>query len=118
MVRLFGSRATWRYDKSAPQAEERDAHRLEATRLQGELVIAMRARDDRMKVLAQDPEYVQLRDEAQRLHTARETAAGNALRHRVTVGRTNGMFFEVIAVGDNWQDAIDSAREQVAKAKA
>ena len=114
--RLLGQRACWRVDDRAAKPHDREAAlaALPIARQRWQELTA--ARDARYRaILAGDAEYQRLFAEAK---AAREAAdrlghiAHNS--HRITVGIDSGLFFDVKAHGDNWQEVIDilEARER------
>lgn len=114
LLRLYGNKATWRYNEKAPKADEREEIKTQLPALTAAKNEAKEACDQRRKELLQDPEYVRLRAAWQSAERAADNALSLMHSYRVCVGTTNGMFFHVTAQGDNWQDTIDKAR---AKAK-
>jgi hypothetical protein len=105
--KLWGDKAMWRYDESAPtadQREEAEALRLTLRQARNEAEAAMEAR--RAELLA-DPEYVRLKEAYQDADKRREANDMITRHYRVTIGRSTGFAFMVEAQGDNWQDAFD-----------
>ena len=113
MRKLFGDKAMWRYDERAPKAEERDRIRETLPTLREASKAAKAARDARHAELLKDPEYLRLFDEAKAADDAHKRAISMTSYYRVTIGKNLGFAFEVVAQGDNWQEAIDAARAKV-----
>jgi hypothetical protein len=109
--RLIGPKAMWRYDEGAPSADERVELRMALPVLESareSARVAVQRRKD--ELLAGDAEYQRLR---QTWHDANNEAArglASAHRYRVSVGKDTGLFFHILAEGDNWQDAIDKLK--------
>lgn len=114
LTRLFGKRAAWRRNESAPVGEERDAAKAHAATLVEARDAAKAARDARRAELLRDPEFVRLCDEARTAIDACDKAVGRCHARRVTVGYVGGAaglsFFHVAGEGDNWQEAVDAAK--------
>jgi hypothetical protein len=108
--KLFGKNGGARYDEGAPKAEEREQLREALPGLSAKAAEAKTALNARREELLRDPEYVRLLAQYHEANTLRDNTMGRMHRHRVTVGFSNGLFFHVMAEGDNWQEAIDNAR--------
>lgn len=108
--KLYGKRWGYRYDESAPKAEEREEIGAALPGLAAALELARKAREARKAELLKDPEYVRLREAVELADKAHSKALSRWHQWRVVVGKSTGIFFEVTAQGDNWQDAIDKAR--------
>lgn len=113
ITKMFGKRAAWRYDERAPKAEEREAIKASLPALAKASEDAKAALYARRAELLKDPEYVRLSAAANAAREAHEKAKGRAWHYRVTIMRDVGIALEVVAHGDNWQEAIDNARAKV-----
>jgi hypothetical protein len=120
MKKLWGSKAAWRYNEHALRGDEREEQGREADELRAKQQAAKAARDARRAELLKDPEYLRLVAEHEAADKAADLAASNYRARRVTVGYcSNGAglsWFNVVAEGDNWQDAIDAAKAKQGKA--
>lgn len=119
MKKLWGSKAAWRYNEQALKGEDREQQGREADALREKQRAAREARDARRAELLKDPEYLRLVAEHQAAEKAADLSASNYRARRVTVGYTGSVagltFFNVVAEGDNWQEAIDTARAKGGK---
>jgi hypothetical protein len=115
MARLVGKRATWRYDDKAPGAEEREGLWAKSQALADVTAQAKAALDARRAELLRDPDYLRLKAAWVAAHKEHSEAFSRARRHRVCIGRSNGIFNVVLAEGDNWQDAIDKLESKTTK---
>ncbi len=117
LKKLFGKNAAWRYNERALKGEEREALCETLPTLAQRATDARAALDARYKVLLADPEYQRLKAAHHAARAEHEKALGHYSARRVTVGQVSGggMFFHVIAEGDNWQEAIDAARAKAGK---
>jgi hypothetical protein len=115
MKKLFGAKAMWRYDESAPTADQREELEMALPRLRSVKDAAKATLERRRLELLQDPLYLQLKAECLTATDAYDKAESKIRHYRVTVGRDMGIAFFVEAQGDNWQDAIDKARAKVGK---
>lgn len=105
--KILGGKFGYRFDPRAPDTDERNAAREEAKALSEHCKAAEAARDARRDaLLAADDEYQRLKETAQALRDAKETAWSVAHHYRVTVGTSSGMFFHVRAQGSSWEDVI------------
>ena len=112
LKKLFGKNAAWRYNERALKGEEREALCGTLPALAQRATDARAALDARYKVLLADPEYQRLKAAHHAARAEHEKALGlysSPPRHSRPY-RLGGMFFHVIAEGDNWQEAIDAAR--------
>lgn len=113
LKKLYGKNAMWRYDERAPLADERERFSsLMPTLAMMKRETSEAAEARRRALLAADDEYQRLLFAAQSADTAWKEARGMSHWFRVTVGRSIGIGMEVKAQADNWQDAIDQAREK------
>lgn len=117
--KLLGKSLGYRVNDKAPTREERAAAQEalkpaieERNRLQVQKSDRLRA------VLSADAEY-------QRLHEAVEAARkkvdrlGSISRHyKITVGKSNSIFFHVLAEGDSWEEVIGKLEAERQKAAA
>lgn len=105
--KLLGKNLGYRVDPKAPDQDERDEARAN-------LKIQRPIRDDLSKRLAaRMEELIEADAEYQQLKTAYWQAKENcdklqsiSLHYRFTAGRSNGMFFHVMAQGDSWEEVI------------
>ena len=105
--KILGDRLGYRVDPQAPDASMRAVAREQAKALSAQHRIAIEASEARRNaILSADPEYQQLRAEAQRLGNAKHEAWGISHRFRFTVGTSSDLFFHVKAQGDSWEDVI------------
>lgn len=110
MRKLWGAKAAWRYDESAPKADEREQLKSTLVALSVAASAARELRERRKDELLRDPEYVRLCAEYTTLSEEHETVRRRTNHYRVTVGYSTTLAFHVEAQADNWQDAIDHAR--------
>lgn len=108
LSKLLGKQFAYRVDSGAPSKEERDEARnvwkvaAEAKR------VVLAEKEARIKaVLAADPEYCRLRDEAKALNDQCTALVSITSRHKFTVGRSGRIFFHVDAEGDSWEEVIE-----------
>jgi hypothetical protein len=120
MLKLVGKRVNYRYDESAPKAEEREELHAKLPALQAARDATRTAMDQRIKdLLAGDAEYQRLRAEAAAARKAAADASSRARHYRVTIGDSSDGFCNLIlAEGDNWQDAIDKLKIAVTRTRA
>lgn len=107
LSKLLGPNTGYRVDPKAPRAADRETIRANAkvARVASDAAdAALRAR--RAELLAADPTYQRLKAEAAALSAASDEARGGLHRHRVTVGRSSGMFFHIKAQGDTWAEVV------------
>ena len=113
LKRMFGKAAAWRYDENALKGEAREALQAEYPSIQQRRDAAKAAMEARRAELLSDPEYLRLCVEYRAAREEADKTLGRIHHRRVTVGHINGLFFTVVAEGDNWQDAIDNAKAKV-----
>lgn len=114
MERLLGKKkAGWRYDETAPRAEEREQVRDTVAPLRAAAEQAKAALQARRSELLQDPEYRRLLGVWAKADDAATVALSKLHHFRVKIFRVNGMFNEVVAEGDNGQEAIDALKAKV-----
>jgi predicted ribosome quality control (RQC) complex YloA/Tae2 family protein len=116
--KLLGKSLGYQVRADAPTAEERAQATEEAKALNAEYKVAEEAEAARRRaILEGDAEYQRLRAETKRLRDAKDMAWSVSRRFKITVGRSNSMFFSVEAEGDSWEDVIEQIerkRERVA----
>ena len=117
LFRIYGKKARYRYDKSAPTAEEREAVRATIPALRATRDAILAAREERRRVLLADTLYVALVADEKAATKALDEAQRTYRRYRVTILTEEGIFNQVRVEGDNWQDAVDKARAQDGKQK-
>ena len=100
----------WRYDESAPKAEQREVIRAELPGLGEAVNSAKTAMEARRAELLADPLYRKLVEDYQTVRSKRDTALSNLHHYRVTIGRDHGFAMVVMAQADNWQEAIDALK--------
>lgn len=110
LKKLYGDKAVWRYDENAPLADERDTVRSQLPTLKSAVEQLKAAMEARRAELLSDPEYVRLVSDYQAARKAREQAGSMSRHYRVMVGRSVGIGYEVKGEGDNWDEAIASAK--------
>jgi hypothetical protein len=119
LKKFWGAKAAWRYNDHALKGEDREQQGREAHVLREKQRVAKEARDARRAELLKDPEYLRLVAEHNAAEKAADLAASNYRARRVTVGYVGGgaglNWFHVVAEGDNWQDAIDAVKADIAK---
>jgi hypothetical protein len=115
MRRLIGTKAMWRYDEKAPDADERAQLHACLPTFQKAREAAKVALQERRAELLVDPEYLRLKQRWEIADKEVSQTMARAHHYRVTVGRDSGFAFTVMAEGDNWQDAIDKLKEKEAQ---
>jgi flagellar biosynthesis GTPase FlhF len=104
--KLLGPKAGIRINSGVPVGEEREAQFAKRRALTEALKALKEARDARQReVLAADAEYQRLRSEAQAMEKERDGLCG-AWSRRVTILVNRGFANEVVAEGDNLDEAI------------
>lgn len=104
--KTLGEKFAYRVDKSAPNAEQRDAIRVRYEAAKRIAEEADAKRKARYLELLQDPVYVQLKKAAEDTKAAAEKASVGLHQRRITVGIDLGLFFSVKAEGDNWAEVV------------
>lgn len=117
LKQLLGSTAGYRVNDKAPTAEEREAAKAALPAAQAErkrLSELLEAR--RTEVLAADAEYQRVGKELKAARDLANRLAGITMCHRITVGKSYGLFFSVMAEGDSWEEVFDkiTAKKRVA----
>lgn len=111
MLKLWGTRYHYRYDERAPKAEEREALLAAMPALKDAHEHARLAQINRQRELLADPEYQRLCDAAKIARDELDAAQIRARHYRVAIGYRTDLAFHVEAVGNNWQETIDAARD-------
>ena len=106
LKRLLGPKLGYRIDPKALDAEGRESARVLARELTAKKIAAEEAMNARRAELLRDPIYQGLRREFSSLRDQQEQAQGAARHMRITVGTTGGVFFNVKAEGDNWDEVV------------
>lgn len=110
---MLGKTMGYRVDPDAPTAEER----AEAREQYGELFRAKDAAEKAMTarkaaLLQGDAQYQELQAAYRAARKAADTMSGRSYRFKFTVGKSNGMFFHVLAQGDSWEEVIEIVRRK------
>ena len=108
LQKLLGKDLGYRVNDKAPNAEKR----AEAQRALDALLplrdAARDARDKRYRlILDSDVEYQRLSEEARRLRKEADELSGLTRWFKITVGVSRGMFFEIKAEGDSWEEILE-----------
>lgn len=114
LAKLYGKAAAWRINKAASTPAERAVARDSMPSLQARATQAKEAMEERRKALLQDPDYQRLIAEHKEARDAVERASGAMRSRRITVGKTNSIFFHVTGEGDTWEEALEQARSKSA----
>lgn len=106
--KMLGKNFGYEIDPKAASAEERAAAQavqkpLHAAR--DAVVTELRARMEYL--LEHDAHYQKLKGEAAIARKAVEANSAILMRHKITVGTVNGMFFSVAAQGDSWEQIFE-----------
>lgn len=109
---IIGAKLGYRVDDTAPDEEGRERRRA-AYR---EADIAARAAREaaearRQSLLAGDAEYQTLRAAAIKAAAYKE-ALPSSHHYRITVGRSESIFFSIKAQGDTWDDVVSQLCKQ------
>ena len=106
--KIIGKNFAYRVDNKAPVCEQRQTM-LEAWKAAtAELQQAIEARAARKReLLRSDAEYQRLKAEHKLALEKRDKASHGLHNYRITVGRDGGMFFSVVATGDNWAEVVE-----------
>lgn len=105
--RILGADFAYRENPRALVGEAREDARVEWRAAVEAAAVARAARDARRAELLADPEFVRLEAACKAAHEHADTAGSLFRSRRLTVGKTNGLFFSVKAEGDNWQEVVD-----------
>jgi hypothetical protein len=113
--KILGKNAGYRIDPKAPSPEEREKATVELPALTAAKQAAMAARDKRYnELLAGDAEYQRLKAEAKQASDAAAHSSGVRSHRKITVGVSRGIFFEVKAEGDSWEEIFQKLEERKA----
>jgi hypothetical protein len=107
LSKLIGKGFGYRVNHAALTAEDREAAK---TALTGAIEERNRLRDQRdareRALLEADAEYQSLKAQATAARDHADKIQGSLFSHKITVGKSNGMFFLVQAEGDSWEEVI------------
>ena len=113
LTKLLGKTMGYRVDPKAPTPEEREAARVALLDARAGRDTINKQREERYKaILAADSEYQALRAAHSAAQKRVDAIAGTLRRWRFTVGRSNGIFFEVKAEGDSWEEVIEKLTKE------
>lgn len=107
IAKLLGTRAAWRINKGATDAEGRKAAREELPELNRIKEAAKLAMEARRAELLQDPEYRRLVEQYRGAREASERRFVRSTRCPISVGVAGDLFFTVKAEGDTWDEVLD-----------
>lgn len=109
LKRILGKDFRYREDPRALVGEEREQAILAWRKALGASQAAEEAMKAKREELLRDPEYLRLKAENLAAYEATKQTGSVTLARRVTVGTISGhgMFFSIIAQGDNWQEVVD-----------
>lgn len=106
--KLLGKSLGYRVDSKAPTQEEREVAQSQLPAACAERDKVKEKRDARYKeILAADLEYQTLLTEHRAARERVEKLSSIARHYKITVGKSNGLFFHVMAEGDSWEEVID-----------
>lgn len=117
LTKIVGAKKLgYRECPKAPTEDQREPLRVKFRETKEALAAAVSARDDRRaKILARDDEYQRLKLDAIEAEEAHKHSAPGLYRHRIEVLKVGGIFNEVLAEGDNWQQVVDIVEGKAAK---
>lgn len=110
LQKILGPRAAYRTIQSAPDAAERDEARALAKERGRERAEAKEAMEARRALLLQDPEYRALVAKYQALNTEATELFSRSCSYRIRAGKNMGLFFEVLAEGDTWDEVFEKLK--------
>lgn len=113
--KVIGPKLGYRINKNAPDAEKREEIRAAWTEAKRVADAAVAARKARYEALLADALYQELKAKAAAAEKVAEVAKVGLYAKRITVGRIGGMFFSVVAEGDNWAEVVAKATEGAPK---
>jgi hypothetical protein len=114
--KILGKDAGYRIDPKAPSPEQRAQAQAELPALIAAKQAAMAARDKRYnELLAGDAEYQRLKAEAKQASEAAAHTSGVRSHRKIMVGVSRGIFFEVKAEGDSWEEIFQKLEERKAR---
>ncbi len=111
--KILGKSLGYRVDPKAPDQDDRDDARAklrEATPKRDALSKAVEAR--RAEVLQADAEYQRLKAELAGAKKYCDELFSTTYHYRFTAGTSNGMFFQIKAQGDSWEEVIGKLTEK------
>lgn len=104
---LLGKNMGWRINPKAPSQDEREAAKAA---LPAAVAERNRLREQRQaryeQILAADEEYQNLKAASLEAGKVVDQLSGTTRYFKITVGRSMGIFFEVKAEGDSWEEVI------------
>ena len=104
---LLGKSMGWRINPKAPTPEERKAARLALGPAIEERNRLRERRDARYaEILAADAEYQNLKAAHKAASEKTEQLSSHTRHFKITVGQSMGIFFQVKAEGDSWEEVI------------
>lgn len=107
LEKLLGKKMAWRINPRAPTPEEREAAKLALPAARAKREAAEAEKNARYRaILDGDAEYQRLVIAHRESRKESEAIAGAISYRKITVGRTEGMFFMVRAEGDSWEEVI------------
>ena len=102
----WGNKFYIRNGESFSSPEKRDKNREDAQKARAE-IDGIEA--DIKRRLSELGWYQELRDRQAKLRKDVDKARGWSMYHRFIVGKTNGMFNEILGQGDTWEEAFAKA---------
>lgn len=106
LIKRFGKHFAYQINKDALPPHEREALRPEYDRAREVQVKLREALDARYKLLLSDPEYLALRDQANKARRYVDELGWKIRQKKITVGTSNNLCFHVGAEGDSWEEVI------------
>jgi len=107
---MLGKGFGYRVNTKAPTSEQREQAAAELVDARAERDKLKAARDARYSaILKADEEYQTLHAKAKAASDRCEHLSGLTRWYKITVGKSNGIFFHVMAEGDSWEEVIPKA---------
>lgn len=108
LQKMLGPKVGYKINDKALDAESRAEARARAVALKVELDAAKQALEARFAELMRDPTYRALKEAHRQADAAYNAERYRAECKRIQVVVSSGIFYEVKAGGDNWQQVVDA----------
>ena len=107
LSKMLGKGFGYRINTKAPDQDEREAAKAALPEANAETKRLKEAKRARLEaVLAADAEYQTLKAAHKVAEDRAEKLFGISRHYKLTVGKSNGMFFHILAEADSWEDVI------------